>query len=209
MSKKLAYLCPLALLMFQGCTSLIDGHLVAVDSYAPKSTSGGTYYLSSKGPEAGLQKQTFENSLQNMLASKGYTRTFVSKGANYNIVYDYTVAGPFTAEENFPAPVNEWWGVEQTYSGVHNGMFEEAWYSNDIQYVNYYVKTLDLSAYTKNNTPIWRVKGHVQAETPDLNQDYQYLISGISDYIGQSSGKVVYVNVVKNSKTGNYTATKW
>ena len=37
MLKKLAYLSPLALLMFQGCTSLMDGHLVAVDSYAPVS----------------------------------------------------------------------------------------------------------------------------------------------------------------------------
>lgn len=208
MLKKLAYLSPLALLMFQGCTSLMDGHLVAVDSYAPKPIPAGTYYLSSKGPEAGLQKQTFENSLQNMLASKGYTRTFVNKGANYNIVYDYTVTGPFTTEESFPAPVNEWWGVEQTYGGVHNGMFEEAWYSDDTQYVNYFVKALSLSAYA-NNIPLWRVKGHVQAETPNLNQDYQYLISGISDYIDQSSGKVVYVNIVKNSKTGDYTATKW
>lgn len=143
-----------------------------------------------------------------MLASKGYTRTFVNKEANYNIIYDYSVAGPFTTEESFPAPVNEWWGVEQTYGGVHNGMFEEAWYSDNTQYVNYYVKALSLSAYV-NTTPIWRVKGHVQAETPNLNQDYEYLISGISNYIDQSSGKVIYINVVKNSKTGDYTATKW
>ena len=208
MIKKLAYLSPLALLMFQGCTSLIDGHLVAVDSYAPKLVPAGTYFLSAQGPEAGLQKQTFENSLQNMLASKGYTRTFVNKGANYNIVYNYGVTGPFTTEESFPAPVNEWWGIEQTYGGVHNGMFEEAWYSDNTQFVNYFVKTLSLSAYA-NNIPLWQVKGHVQAETPNLNQDYQYLISGISDYIDQSSGKVVYINVVKNSKTGEYTATKW
>lgn len=208
MLKKLTYLFPLTLLLFQGCTSLRDGHLVAVDSYAPKSVTAGTYYLSSKSAVAGLQKQSFENSLQNMLAAKGYTRTFVNKGASYNIVYDYSVAGPFTAEESFSAPVNEWWGVEQTYAGVHNGMFEEAWYSDNTQYVNYFVKALSLSAY-EDTVPLWRVKSHVQAETPDLNQDYPYLISGISDYIDRSSGKVVYINVVKNSKTGKYTATKW
>lgn len=208
MFKKLAYISPLALLMFQGCTSLIDGHLVAVDSFAPKPIPTGTYYLSSKGPEAGLQKQTFENSLQEMLASKGYTRTFVNKGARYNIVYDYTVTGPYTSEESFPAAVNTWWGVEQTYGGVHNGMFEEAWYSTNTQYVNYFVKSLSLSAYV-GDINLWSVKGHVQAETPNINEDYQYLISGISDYVGQNSGKVVYVNVVKNSKTGDYTATKW
>ncbi|MGL5279525.1 MAG: hypothetical protein ACRC8M_10725 [Cetobacterium sp.] len=199
MLKKLAYLSPLALLIFQGCTSLMDGHLVAVDSHATKTVQAGTYYLSSKGTEAGLQKQTFENSLQNMLASKGYTRTFVNKGAQYNIVYDYTVTGPFTTEEKFSVP--------ETYGGYHSGLFEETWYTN-IHYVNYFVKALSLSAYA-NNVSLWRVKGHVQAETPDLNQDYQYLISGISNYIDQSSGKVVYVNVVKNSKTGDYTATKW
>lgn len=208
MFKKLAYISPLAILMFQGCTSLIDGHLVAVDSFAPKPIPTGTYYLSSKGPEAGLQKQTFENSLQEMLASKGYTRTFVNKGARYNIVYDYTVTGPYTSEESFPAAVNTWWGVEQTYGGVHNGMFEEAWYSTNTQYVNYFVKSLSLSAYV-GDINLWSVKGHVQAETPNINEDYQYLISGISDYVGQNSGKVVYVNVVKNSKTGDYTATKW
>lgn len=59
MLKKLAYLSPLALLMFQGCTSLIDGHLVAVDSHASKLVPAGKYYLSSKNSEAGLQKQTF------------------------------------------------------------------------------------------------------------------------------------------------------
>lgn len=209
MLKKYLYLVPLGLLGLQGCTALLDGHMVAVDSYAPAQVQAGTYYLSASSNEAGLQKQTFEQALQDMLSSKGYTRTFVNSGAEYNISYNYTVSGPYTAEENFPAATNQWWGIEQTYGGVYNGMYEEGWYSSNIQYVNYFVKQIQLSATGQNNSPVWQVSAHVQAETPNLNQDYPYLISAISDYIDQSSGKVVYINVVKDSKTGDYTATKW
>ncbi|MBC2854869.1 hypothetical protein [Cetobacterium sp. 2G large] len=209
MLKKLIYIVPVSLILLQGCSALIDGHTVAVDSYAAKPVVVGTYYLSTENVSVDLdiEKQTFENSIQEMLTSKGYNRTFVINNANYNIVYDYKVSGPFTTEEDFPAPINEWWGIGGPYGGVYNGLYDANWYGDNVQYVNYFVKELSLTAYSNDN-PVWQVKGHTQSQTPNLNEDYQYLVSGVANYIDVSSGKVIYINVVKDSKTGKYTATK-
>lgn len=205
--RKFIYIAPLSLFLLQGCSALINGHTVAIDSYASQAVVPGTYYLSTENLNQGIQRPKFEISLDKMLVSKGYTRTFLENTAQYNIIYDYKVTGPYTVQETFPAPVNEWWGADVPYDGVYNGMFDAAWYSNT-QYVNYFVKELSLTAYSKGN-PIWQVKSHVQAETPNPNSDYEYLISGISDYIDQSSGKIIYLNIVKNEKTGEFTVSKW
>lgn len=205
MIKRFTYVLLLISLILQGCTALLDGHLVAVESYAPVQNVSGSYYLTSTPGQSGYEKQPFENALQNMLASKGYIRTFTQDKADYTIVYDYSVTGPFTTEEMYPAAVSSWIGAEKTYS---NGVQESVAYSTDTQYENYFVKKLNLSANSKTNNLVWKVVGSVQSETMNQNIGYEYLISGISNYIDTTSGKVIHINVVKDSKTGEYKATK-
>ena len=203
MIKKISILFSFLLLFLQGCSAL-NSRVVAVDSYSTMQAYGGTYYLSTNTPGLQLQQQSFEITLQNMLQSKGYTRTFNQKDALYNIVYNYKIKGPYTSLESYPAPINPWWNGP--YGGVYNGFYGDMW-MNSISASTYFVKRLELSAFTKNNNAVWQVVGSLKSDNSDPRSSFPYLVSAISDYVNINSNKVVYLSVEENSQTGQYTAT--
>ncbi|WP_418966217.1 hypothetical protein [Cetobacterium sp.] len=203
MIKKISILLSFLLLFLQGCSAL-NSRVIAVDSYSTQQAYGGTYYLSTNTPGLQLQQQSFEIILQNMLQTKGYTRTFNQKDALYNIVYGYKVKGPYTSLESYPAPINPWWNGP--YGGIYNGFYGDMW-MNSISATTYFVKRLELSAYTKNNNAVWQVVGSLKSDNSDPRSSFPYLVSAISNYVNVNSNKVVYLNVEENSKTGQYTAT--
>ena len=202
MSQKLLIISGFSLALLQGCSAL-NSQVVAVDSYSTMQMSGGTYYLSTTTPGLQLQQQSFEIMLQNMLSTKGYTRTFSPKNSMYNIVYNYNIHGPYTNFESYPVPVNPWWNGP--YGGVYNGFYGDMW-TNSISASTYFVKRLELSAYEKNNA-VWQVVGTLKSEDSDLRTSFPYLVSGISNYINSNSNRIVYVNVNEDSSTGQYIAT--
>lgn len=203
MIKKISILFSFLMLLLQGCSAL-DSRVIAVDSYSTMQAYGGTYYLSTNTPGLQLQQQSFEIILQNMLQTKGYTRTFDQKSALYNIVYNYKVKGPYTTLESYPAPINPWWNGP--YGGVYNGFYGDMW-MNSISASTYFVKRLELSAFSKNNNAIWQVVGSLKSDNSDLRSSFPYLVSALSNYVNVNSNKVVYLNVEENSQTGQYTAT--
>ena len=203
MIKKISILFSFLLLLLQGCSAL-DSRVVAVDSYSTMQAYGGTYYLSTNTPGLQLQQQSFEVILQNMLQNKGYTRTFNQKNALYNIVYNYKIKGPYTSIESYPAPVNPWWNGP--YGGIYNGFYGDMW-MNSISASTYFVKRLELSAFTKNNSAVWQVVGSLKSDNSDPRSSFPYLVSAISNYVNANSNQVVYLNVEENSQTGQYTAT--
>lgn len=202
MIKKILLLSSFSLLLLQGC-SFLDSKVVAVDSYSSTQAYGGTYYLSTTTAGMQLQQQSFENIIQNMLTEKGYTRTFNQNSAAYSIVYNYSVKGPYTSVESYPAPINPWWNGP--YGGVYNGFYGDMWV-NSISASTYFVKNLELSAYSGSNA-IWQVVGSLKSDNSELRESFPYLVSAVSDYIDTNSNSVVYVNVEQNSKTGQYIAT--
>lgn len=189
----------LIFLFLQGCSSL-NSKVVAVDSYAAAPIPGGTYFLSSNTSGLQLQQDAFAMNLQNMLATKGYTRVYNKKDAMYNIVFNYNVSGPFTSVQSYPVPVNPWWGPG-IYDGVYGGYFGPTWV-NSVDATTYFVKKLELSAYNLNNQPIWQVVGSMKSSNSDLRDSFPYLVSGISLFIDRSSNQIMYVNVNENEKTG-------
>lgn len=203
MIKKISILFSFLMLLLQGCSAL-DSRVIAVDSYSTMQAYGGTYYLSTNTPGLQLQQQSFEIILQNMLQTKGYTRTFDQKSALYNIVYNYKIKGPYTTLESYPAPINPWWNGP--YGGVYNGFYGDMW-MNSISASTYFVKRLELSAFSKNNNAIWQVVGSLKSDNSDLRSSFPYLVSALSNYVNVNSNKVVYLNVEENSQTGQYTAT--
>jgi hypothetical protein len=203
MIKKISILFSFLLLFLQGCSAL-NSKVVAVDSYSTMQSYGGSYYLSTNTPGLQLQQQSFEILLQNMLATKGYTRTYNQNTALYNIVYNYKIKGPYTSLESYPAPINPWWNGP--YGGIYNGFYGDMWV-NSISASTYFVKRLELSAYTKNNNAIWQVIGSFKSDNSDMRDSFPYLVSAISNYVNTNSNKVVYLNVEENSQTGQYTAT--
>ena len=204
MIKKISILFSFLMLLLQGCSAL-DSRVVAVDSYSTMQAYGGTYYLSTTTPGLQLQQQSFEIILQNMLQSKGYTRTFNQKNALYNIVYNYKIKGPYTSIESYPAPINPWWNGP--YGGVYNGFYGDMW-MNSISASTYFVKRLELSAFTKNNNAVWQVIGSLKSDNSDPRGSFPYLVSAISNYVNTNSNPVVYLNVEENSQTGKYIANQ-
>ena len=203
MVKKILTLSSFLLLFLQGCSAL-DSRVVAVDSYSTMQSYGGTYYLSTNSPGLQLQQQSFEVILQNLLHTKGYTTTFDQKNAFYNIVYNYRIRGTYTRLESYPAPINPWWNGP--YGGIYNGFYGDMW-MNSISATTYFVKRLELSAYTKNNNAVWQAIGSLKSDNSDPRVSFPYLVSAISNYVNVNSNQVVYLNVEENSKTGQYTAT--
>ncbi|MEG0300177.1 hypothetical protein [Cetobacterium sp.] len=203
MYRKILTISSFSLILLQGC-SAFNSQVVAVDSYSTMQMSGGTYYLSTRTPGLQLQQQSFEIMLQNMLSTKGYTRTFSPQNSMYNIVYNYNIKGPYTNFESYPVPVNPWW--DGPYDGVYNGFYGDMW-ANSISTSTYFVKRLELSAYNKNNA-VWQVVGSLKSEDGNLRTSFPYLVSGISNYINTNSNKIIYVNVNQDSKTGQYIATQ-
>ena len=203
MVKKFSVLFSFVLLLLQGC-SMLNSRVVAVDSYSTMQAYAGTYYLFTNTPGLQLQQQSFETILQNMLQAKGYTRTFNQKGALYNIVYNYKIKGPYTSIESYPAPVNPWWNGP--YDGIYNGFYGDMW-MNSISASTYFVNRLELSAFAKDNNALWQVVGSLKSDDSDPRNGFPYIVSALSNYINTNSNKVVYLNVEKNSQTGQYTAT--
>lgn len=203
MIKKISILFSFLLFLLQGCSAL-NSRVIAVDSYSTMQAYGGTYYLSTNTPGLQLQQQSFEIILQNMLQTKGYTRTFNQKDALYNMVYNYKIKGPYTTLESYPAPINPWW--TGPYGGINNGFYGDMWV-NSISASTYFVKRLELSAFTKNNNAVWQVIGSLKSDNNDPRVSFPYLISAISNYINVNSNQVVYLSVEENSKTGQYTAS--
>ncbi|MGL4308289.1 MAG: DUF4136 domain-containing protein [Cetobacterium sp.] len=180
------------MLMIQGCSS-IQSKVVAVDSYSTHNTFGGTYYLTTNTQGMQLQQDYFASQLQYMLGTKGYTRLNDKKYAQYIINYNYDVSGPFTSVQSYQVPVNPWWGAGY-YGGVYGGYYGTTW-TNSVEASTYFVKKLEVSAYDKNNNPIWQVVGTLKSSDSELRDSFPYLVSGIAPYVNENSNKIVYVSV--------------
>lgn len=197
MKKNFIYLCLLFLLC--SCSSL-NKKIVAVDSYSSYKITGGTYFLRTSTNGMELQQQFFEKEIEDMLLKKGYTRIYKKEYADFNILYNYGIKGPFTSISSYPVPVNPWWSNSVFYDGVYNGYYGPSWV-NSIETVNYYVKALELSAYNSNKKVIWQVLGTMKSPHLNMRSSMKFLINGIENYVGINSNKVQYVKVYENEKT--------
>lgn len=206
MKKVYLVLIGIMVLILGGCSSL-PHKVVAVDSYSTHNTFGGTYYLTTNTDNNGLvlQQENFEQQLQYMLSKKGYIRMFNKQEAQYVINYNYNVEGPYTSLESYQVPANPWWGAGY-YGGLYGGYYGTTWV-NSVEATTYFVKKLEVSAYTKENQPIWQVVGTVKSNNSILRNTFPYLVNGIAPYINKNSNRILYVNVTENPKNGTIKVT--
>ncbi|MBC2855728.1 MAG: hypothetical protein RR191_01525 [Cetobacterium sp.] len=194
------------LLILQGCSSL-NSKVVAVDSYSTVPVPGGTYYLSSETKDLELQQEAFAMNLSEMLAAKGYARVYNKKAAQYNIVFNYSSTGPLTSMQSYQVPVNPWWSSgPDMYGGIYDGYFGPQWV-NSVEATTYFVKKLEVSAYSANGKPVWQVVGTMKSFNSEIRGSFDYLVSGISPFVNRSSNQIVYVDVSQDQATGTLVPT--
>lgn len=198
MLKKLSFL-TMIMFLFLSCSSL-NSRTVAIDSYSTLEAYPGTYYLSTNTPGFQLQQKAFENNLESMLRTKGYRRTSNPKDALYKIIYNYKINGPYTQFDTYPAPISPYWRGGYGFRGRHDDLFYSDIWFNSIDTSTYFVKTLDISAYTNDGRAVWQTMSSLKNSNNDLRDSFPYLISATSQYINVNSNKVVYISVpeIKN-----------
>jgi hypothetical protein len=197
----------LLLILLQGCTSSYTVKVSSfLDSDKPVKITPGTvlHVADDKEAKNPLLDKEVTKKLENMLKMKGYSIS-QSDGPHYYVLHGYGIGQERTVTRSLP--VYQPGGTATvTKTGPSGTSYSTIQLPGSTTYVPYTtavtdkwlsLKIIDGKDYRDSGkvTDIWIGEASVTGEGRDLRYMLNYLILGIFEYFGESTGKELAVNI--------------
>ena len=202
----------LLLFILNGCMSY--RHLVQVSSYTSNENFGKKYFVQAsekkiKDRNLALEIKEFEKYIDIILEQKGYIKTNNLKDAEQIIIFDYNISEPQVYTYSYDEPV--WDTVlypEVRYREIDGKYYPYTYWDRDYEIIGYRTKVRTKILYTKSiflnsfnrtkNKSFWQVNGSITDTSNDLRYSFPFILKGMKNYIGTSSGQAINVEIPEN-----------
>lgn len=203
------YLFFIIIFVFNGCTAY--HHSIQVSSYSANENIGNKYFLQVadnklKNKNLYFQTQEFEKYIDTILLQKGYVKVNNLRNADQFIVFDYNISEPQVHTYSYDEPV--WDTVLRPYTRyrkIDGVYYPYTYWDRDYEIVGYrtriasktlYTKSIFLTSFNRLKTKsLWQINGSIVDSSNDLRYSVPFILKGISNYIGTSSGQIINVTI--------------
>jgi hypothetical protein len=205
--KKFFYLF-ISILIFIGCSKIINKYRVRVDALAISNrVAPSTFFIKPLDPKIDMLKfRRHSRRLADILVKKGFIESKTEKFAEQLIYFGYGIKKVDERSVTYQEPdVSVGMSVGTPiyrHSRFHSRMF---W--NDVDYTRYktytkiyriYSRYIKVIAKDKNGTELWRVDANSIGESDNIEAIVPILLKAITNYIGKNLDKPIEVDVDEN-----------
>jgi hypothetical protein len=198
----------ISVLIFSGCSKVIDRYKVVVDAVAlSDNIRPSTFYIKPLDPKIDkLKFKRHSKRLSDILIKKGFIKSKSEEFAEQLIYFGYGVKEIDRRVEMYQEPDISFgmsWGVPfYRHSRFHSRMF---W--NDIGYSRYrtytkvsklYNRYITIISKDKNGEELWRVDVESVGESNNIEAIVPILLKAVPDYIGKNLDKPIKLNIDEN-----------